>query len=232
MAQILTASDGTTFTNSPFVIEQQWLKAHPDDRLSFNPNELLQLVVLRYDTLVSIFGKSRMSAPCFDGYAPFCKLVSIPLTKEMQWHPNAIRTDQTEINDDNKSDIQFYYHVRSQGELPMPCRLLPCKKSHREKAQWLQVILYSDEQCAKEDINHPDRQFKSNHWQVVLYKGQKGPDEIPMEDTTMIRNALGVEEGGSGIPIDPEKWTQCILHWKNHVKYAPMDYVDYVDSLE
>merc|ERR1711933_430192 len=40
--------------------------------------------------------------------------------------------------------------------------------------------------------------------------------EIPMEPSTMMRNALPVSEGGSGVSLDHEKYAQSVAFWKNH----------------
>lgn len=39
-------------------------------------------------------------------------------------------------------------------------------------------------------------------WGVVSIKPQNLDHEIPMDPITMMRNALGKEEGGSGVPLD------------------------------
>ena len=37
-----------------------------------------------------------------------------------------------------------------------------------------------------------------------------------MDPITIIRNALGKEEGGSGIPLDRNKYMESVEFWKNH----------------
>lgn len=32
----------------------------------------------------------------------------------------------------------------------------------------------------------------------------------------MMRNALGKEEGGSGVPLDRSKYTESVKFWENH----------------
>lgn len=39
-------------------------------------------------------------------------------------------------------------------------------------------------------------------WGIVSIKAQDEPYETPMAPITMMRNALGKEYGGSGVPID------------------------------
>jgi hypothetical protein len=38
-----------------------------------------------------------------------------------------------------------------------------------------------------------------------------------MAPITMMRNALGKEEGGSGVPLDREKYQESVEFWKTHI---------------
>ncbi len=40
--------------------------------------------------------------------------------------------------------------------------------------------------------------------------------EIPMDPITMMRNALGKEYGGSGVPLVEEKYKESVKFWENH----------------
>ena len=39
----------------------------------------------------------------------------------------------------------------------------------------------------------------------------------PMPPATMVRNALGIDEGGSGVPLDKEAYMKSVEYWN---KYA------------
>jgi hypothetical protein len=41
--------------------------------------------------------------------------------------------------------------------------------------------------------------------------------ETPMQPITMMRNALGKEEGGSGVPLDREKYMKSVNYWRHRV---------------
>ncbi len=43
---------------------------------------------------------------------------------------------------------------------------------------------------------------------LLLAYFQNEPFETPMQPITMLRNALGREEGGSGVPIDKEAYNK------------------------
>jgi hypothetical protein len=45
------------------------------------------------------------------------------------------------------------------------------------------------------------------------------PAETPMAPITMLRNALGVEEGGSGVPIDREAYRRSVEFWRTHANW-------------
>lgn len=38
-----------------------------------------------------------------------------------------------------------------------------------------------------------------------------------MQPITMMRNALGKEYGGSGIPLDEKKYKQSVVFWSEHI---------------
>lgn len=53
-------------------------------------------------------------------------------------------------------------------------------------------------------------------WGVVSVKAQDVDYELPMQPITMMRNALGKEEGGSGVPLDPAKYRESVEYWSTH----------------
>jgi hypothetical protein len=42
-----------------------------------------------------------------------------------------------------------------------------------------------------------------------------------MAPITMMRNALGVEEGGSGVPLDREAYQRSVAFWENNANWRP-----------
>ena len=53
-------------------------------------------------------------------------------------------------------------------------------------------------------------------WGIVSVKAQDVDVELPMNPATMLRNALGKEEGGSGVALDRQKYQQSVDYWKTH----------------
>jgi hypothetical protein len=53
-------------------------------------------------------------------------------------------------------------------------------------------------------------------WGIVSVKAQDVEHELPMQPITMMRNALGKDEGGSGVPLDAVKYQESVDYWSNH----------------
>ena len=150
-----------------------------------------------------------------DGYAPFCK------------HLFVINdfTDATvnvlPITKENESCLRTKYESRNERELPVLTRYFPKELLDMEnlpRAKYLDLILYSREQINNENqaqgVGEHDSQ-ESAPWGIVSIKAQDTDDELPMNPITNMRNALGKEHGGSGIPIDREKYMESVDYWKD-----------------
>ena len=57
-------------------------------------------------------------------------------------------------------------------------------------------------------------------WGIVSIKAQDIDHEHPMTPITAMRNALGKEEGGSGIPINKDAYMEAYQYWKNHANIS------------
>lgn len=151
-----------------------------------------------------------------DGYAPFCKLIAIPN------FTNA-RIGSMPIDMTNYQYLRSGYSSRTEKELPVMSRWfeLPVPVP---VADYLIVVVYSKEQIDKEgremegDEDNTDEKYIpfNADWGVVAILGQTHPCEEPMQPITMMRNALGVEEGGSGVPLDREKYKASVEFWSEN----------------
>ena len=139
-----------------------------------------------------------------DGYAPFCKL-----HVHRNW--TGTRCLTLPIGDANRHLLRSDYEARADGELPVLVRWF--EGIEPPVASYLVVILYSREQLAKEGTPI------TADWGVVgcLYTSE--PAEIPMAPVTMMRNALGVAEGGSGVAIDREAYMRSVAFWRAHANW-------------
>ena len=140
-----------------------------------------------------------------DGYAPFCKL-----HVHRNW--TSTRCLAVPITDRNRHLLRSDYEARTPDELPVLTRWF--EGLEPPVAQYLVVILYDRAQLAKEgtDIGDAD-------WGVVGCMYTAEPVETPMAPITMMRNALGVEEGGSGVPIDREAYRRSVAFWRAHANW-------------
>jgi len=145
-------------------------------------------------------------APLYDveGYAPFCRL---------HIHPNwtSTRCLTVPISDANRHLLRSGYEARNRDELPVLVRWFEGVEA--PIAQFLIVILYSRAQLAAEGspINAD--------WGVVGCLYTDAPVEIPMAPITMMRNALGVHEGGSGVPLDRAAYQNSVEYWNTHANW-------------
>lgn len=141
-----------------------------------------------------------------DGYAPFCKL-----HVHRNW--TSTRCLTVPITDDNRHCLRSAYEARSKSELPVLVRWFEGVEA--PVAQYLIVILYDRAQLEKEG-----ERIEAD-WGVVgcLYTAE--PEEIPMAPITMMRNALGVDEGGSGTPLDREAYRRAVQFWECNANWRP-----------
>ncbi len=139
-----------------------------------------------------------------DGYAPFCKLFVYE-----NW--TSTRCLTVPITDDNRHLLRSGYEARNRDELPVLVRWF--EGVEPPVAKYLVVILYSAGQLARE--GSPIQA----DWGIVgcIYTAE--PEEVPMAPITMMRNALGVEEGGSGVPLDRDAYARAVEFWQHNANW-------------
>jgi Protein of unknown function (DUF3228) len=136
-----------------------------------------------------------------DGYAPFCKL-----HVHRNW--TSTRCMTIPIDDDNRHRLRTAYEARTTDELPVLVRWF--EGVDPPISEYLIVILYDRQQMAKEGTPI------DADWGVVGCLYTMTPEETPMTPITMMRNALGVEQGGSGVPLDREAYLRSVLFWEGN----------------
>lgn len=145
-----------------------------------------------------------------DGYAPFCKHLFIP-------NFASVKCGYTNI-ESVKHLVKSGYESRKEGELPVLVQWVDAGDVEPPNATYLDVILYSREQIIEENIamgeTPPDTDAP---WGIISVKGQLCDYELPMQPITMMRNALGKSEGGSGVPLNREEYMKSVEFWTRHV---------------
>lgn len=91
-------------------------------------------------------------------------------------------------------------------------------------AKFLDVILYSREQLEKERAAMPSKEDQAHplpppgdtgpQWGIISLKAQDENHETPMQPITAMRNALGRDQGGSGVPLDKAKYDEAVEYWR------------------
>jgi len=170
-----------------------------------------------------------------EGYAPFCKLLFVENFTEA-------KVGSLPITLENYQYLRSGYSARREEELPTFSRWLELPTGI-PKAEWLCIVCYDQVQMTKESMPKETKMYdeyvdkrknetlpsetffswlKSNSISYTTYKdlygvvailGQSHPGEEPMKPETMLRNALGVEEGGSGHKLNKEDYLKSVDFW-------------------
>jgi hypothetical protein len=151
------------------------------------------------------------------GYAPFCKHLFV----ENDFTDATVNV--LKITPENEEFLRTTYEARNEKELPVliryfPKELLASKNIQFPKAKYLDLILYSRQQIRLENAAQSETTTgdQSSPWGIVSIKAQEFDRELPMNPITNMRNALGKEHGGSGIPLDRNAYMECVEYWKDH----------------
>ena len=174
--------------------------------LDFTPEKFEDILNLNISALNSFPITEHSTERILPGYADFCKLVVI------KNFTNA-KTGTLPITIENYQYLRSGFSARTENELPVLERWfeLPIPAP---KAEYLVVVLYSKEQLEKER-KEGEEEFVGD-WGVVAILAQMSANEEPMKPITMMRNALGIDEGGSGVPIDREAYKKSVDFWSRN----------------
>lgn len=190
---------GRTFFLDDFA-EKLWEESAGAARLTVDKGEFVKRVEEEHERGASLV----------EGYAPFCKHIFVP-------NFVGAKVGALPITDKNEHLLATGYVSRREGELPVLSRWFPAEKVEPHEAAYIDVILYSREQIAKErEARGLDPEaLPSSPWGIISLKFQDESYETPMQPITMMRNALGKSEGGSGVPLDRHKYMLAVEYWQN-----------------
>lgn len=122
------------------------------------------------------------------------------------------------------SFIQTEYSSRTPEELAVLSRFVKFPKNsyHIPKANYIGLVLYNKEQLFDEHLktqNNP-KDFelsKDCKYGIVSIMGLSKPEMEPMLPITHLRNALGKEFGGNGVPINIEEYEKSVNFWDHYI---------------
>jgi hypothetical protein len=149
--------------------------------------------------------------PLVDGYAPFCKHFFV-----RNFVGNHLKTPVVKITPENERLLRSGYEARTPEELPVLQRWFDAKDVTTPTAEWLDIILYSGDQIVKENAAMGKERTQTEPWGIVSIKPQNASTELPMQPITMLRNALGKEQGGSGVALTRDAYDESVKFWKGH----------------
>lgn len=144
-----------------------------------------------------------------DGYAPFCKTIRSGLVGN-------ILSPIVEVTPENEHLLRTKYQARQEGELPVLVRYFV--GIQRKPAHHLNIILYSREQLLAEDAATGKSDTPDADWSIVAVNAEPGEIDSPIPPVTMMRNALGKTEGGSGFPLDRTKYMESVAYWSRYAQ--------------
>jgi Protein of unknown function (DUF3228) len=149
------------------------------------------------------------------GYAPFCKHLFIKNNGVTDARVNVL-----EITAENQDKLRTRYEARNDKELPVLTRYFAADLvgDNLPVASHLDLILYSRDQINQENEaqGRTSEEQETAPWGIVSIKAQNVDHELPMNPITMMRNALGKAEGGSGVPLDRDAYMESVNYWKDH----------------
>eukprot|EP00803_Ostreobium_quekettii_P010387 evm.model.scf_1047.3 EVM.evm.TU.scf_1047.3 scf_1047:41050-44207(+) len=194
---------GDTFFLDPFA-ERQWDDPkYQGTRIDFDRAEFVRRV----------HEEHKAGARLHDGYAPFCKHIFVK-------NFVGAKAGAMAITKENRGLLLSGYTKRRPEELAVLTRWFPSEAVARPEAAYLDVILYSREQVLKEHSTlegaGPLPDVPDVPWGIISIKAQMEDHETPMQPITMMRNSLGMEQGGSGVPLDRDAYQKSVEYWEQH----------------
>lgn len=201
---------GDTFFLDDFAVRQWDDPNYSGTRIAYDKAEFVETVHRLFKE-----GGCRL----VDGYAPFCKHVFVP-------NFVGAKVGALEVTPANRHLLRSGYTRRRPEELPVLTRWFPESEVQPvPAASHLDLILYSRDQLVAEyramptksaAAEDPERLLPDVPWGIISVKAQNEDYETPMQPITMMRNALGREEGGSGVPLDRAAYEASCAYWQTH----------------
>ena len=149
---------------------------------------------------------------------PFCKYLNI----KNRWN---ILPGTIQLTPEIERYVKTSYNSRSENELPVLSRWVELPHSfYIPLANRLIFILYSKEQLRLEaektgkDLKEFDELYTDTiEYGAIAAFAVSGNSIDPMVPITMMRNALGCEEGGNGVPLNRDLYMQSIEFWDKNI---------------
>jgi len=143
-----------------------------------------------------------------NGNAPFVKHL---------WIINFSNTKCAYVERKEGMDIKTGYITRKEADDKNP-KEIPFKSEWVEgvdapNAKWFDVILYTKEQLAKEGI-----EIEADYGIVSINTEMEYGVSSPIATNTQLRNAIGIEFGGNGTPLDREAYLEAVEFERKYIQ--------------
>lgn len=145
----------------------------------------------------------------------FCKYLVLP-------NEFGVKCAVREITLDIYPYIRTDYSQRTPEELPILTRFVQLPPGFKsQEANYIILVLYSKRQLEKEfKPKEEGQEFyfdDSVEWGIVSIMGTVLPHPDPLVPITIMRNALGVEEGGNGETLNRKVYNESVEFWSKHI---------------
>lgn len=148
-----------------------------------------------------------------EGYAPFCRVVTIPTSELPESCKSLKKTPYARITKNNYMALKSGYKRRRSDELPILKRWFVVDDTvlnEQYDVAKVEVILYTKAQLVSEGEEHSGKDFD-----IITIKAE-GDVSSPMCPHTMMVNHLGTGFGGSGKQVDRDAYQKSADFWENH----------------
>jgi hypothetical protein len=194
------------------------LVMHPNCERMFESEHEFDERVVEYDkkeflTKINNFYFENHNTHLANGFSPFCKHLMIPNFTRSK--PHCIK-----LNNSNLKKVKTSYVSRGDDEVPVLTRYIPKDDLIRSRAKFINVVLYTREQIEREAAakHAEDPNADADYdYTIVSIKPQNEDLPTPLLPITIMRNGLGLEEGGSGTRFNRQKYRDSVKFWKEHV---------------
>lgn len=118
--------------------------------------------------------------------------------------------------------IRTDYVQRTPEELAILSRFAQLPPGFKgQKANYIVLVLYSKRQLEKEfKPKEEGQEFyfdDSVEWGIVSIMGTMEPKPDPLVPITIMRNALGIEEGGNGETLNRDSYNESVEFWSKYI---------------
>jgi len=167
------------------------------------------------EELLGVINDSYQYCELLNSEWEFCKYLVIENSFDVKC---AVR----EITLDIYPYIRTDYVQRTPDELPVLTRFAQLPPGFKgQKANYIVLVLYSREQLQKEFKPKEEGQefyFDDNvEWGIVSIMGTLLPYPDPLVPVTIMRNSLGIEEGGNGETLNRKVYNESVEFWSKHI---------------